>query len=98
MYFGGFGKGFPATKASGFAKAVPNFGKFVAPGIGKGGFGKGGFGKGGFGKGGFGKGGLGKGGFGKGGFGKGYPSTKSSGFNTVVPTTTVATSPFPGGI
>lgn len=31
-------------------------------------------------------------------FGKGFPATKSSGFNASVPSTTVATTPFPGFI
>ncbi|MFZ5814078.1 MAG: hypothetical protein ACOY93_02070 [Bacillota bacterium] len=104
-----FYAGYPATKATGFAKAVPTFTKAVAPygGVfgkpfGKGvGFGKP-FGKGvGFGKP-FGKGvGFGKP-FGKGvGFGKpfgavGYPATKAAGYSAAVPVTSVATSPVPG--
>ena len=36
--------------------------------------------------------------FGKPFFGKGFPATKSTGFNTFIPNTTVATTPFPGGI
>lgn len=49
---------------------------------------------------GFGKPCFGKPFFGKsfGKFGKGFPATKSSGFNTFVPSTTVATTPFPGWI
>jgi hypothetical protein len=80
MNFGGFG--FPATKSSGFSKAIPNFSKATAPGFGKSGkpFGK--FGKP-FGK--FGK------PFGK--FGKGFPASKAGGFSSVVPATSVATSP-----
>lgn len=31
-------------------------------------------------------------------FGKGFPATKASGFNSFIPNTTVATTPFPGGI
>lgn len=96
-----YGKGYPATKASGFSKVIPSYGSFVTPGFGaKGGFAKpigkpfgigGGFGK-----------PLGK------GFGKtipagkgvfpGYGATKATGFNYAVPTTTVATSPYPGAI
>jgi len=34
--------------------------------------------------------------FGK--FGKGFPATKASGYNASVPVTSVATTPFPGGI
>jgi len=89
-----YGKGFPATKASGYSKVVPTYGAYTAPGFGKAGFGKP-FGKiGGFGK-----------PFGKiGGFGKpfvggaGFPATKSTGYNKVVPSTTVVTGPSPGVI
>lgn len=79
-----YGFSFPATKASGYSKVVPNYGAFTSPygKIGKPFIGKP-FGK------------IGKP-FGK--YGKGFPATKSSGFNYVVPTTTVATSPFPGAI
>lgn len=75
--------GYPATKSSGYFKKTPNYSKYVAP------YGK--FGK-------FGKCPYGKCpyGFGK-GFGKGfgYPATKSGGYSSVVPATTVVTSPFP---
>ncbi len=47
---------------------------------------------------GFGKPFFGKPFFGKPFFGKGFPATKSTGFNTFIPNTTVATTPFPGGI
>jgi hypothetical protein len=103
MFFGGFGKGYPATVSSGYSKAVPAYGSIVAPG----GFGKSGkppippippFGIGKpFGK------PIGKG-FGKIGFPgakaafPGYGATKSSGYSSVVPATTVATSPYPGAI
>ncbi|HWI64216.1 MAG TPA: hypothetical protein VNT75_20450 [Symbiobacteriaceae bacterium] len=90
MYYGGY----PATKASGFSKVVPTYSKAVAPGFGKLGkpigkpFGKP-IGKP------FGK-PIGK------PFGVGKPfggaATKSSGYNYVVPTTTVKTSPYPGAI
>lgn len=79
MNYAGFG--YPVTKASGFSKAIPTYGKAVAPGFGK--FGKP-FGKP-FAKP-FGK------PFGKvGGFG--FPATKYSGFNYAVPATTVVTGP-----
>ncbi|HWI52870.1 MAG TPA: hypothetical protein VNT01_12100 [Symbiobacteriaceae bacterium] len=35
-----YGKGFPATKASGYSKSVPTYGAYTAPGFGKLGFGK----------------------------------------------------------
>lgn len=99
MDFGGYGfGGYPATKATGYSKSTPIYSKFTKPG----GFGKG-FGKP-FGKMpfppippvGFGK---GFGGFPTGkGFGKGFPATKSSGYSSYLPTTTVATSPYPGAI
>ncbi|MFZ5823204.1 MAG: hypothetical protein ACOY94_02480 [Bacillota bacterium] len=79
-----FGKGYPATKAFGYGKAVPAFGAAVAPGFGA--FGKpfGAFGK-------------PFGAFGKpfGAFGKpfGFPATKAGGFGAAVPATTVATAP-----
>lgn len=85
MYYGAFG--YPATKASGYSKVVPTYSKAIAPGFGK--FGKPFYGGVGFGK-----------PFAKpfvGGIG-GFPATKASGFNKVVPTTTVATSPYPGAI
>jgi len=43
---------------------------------------------------------YGKSSFGKPFFGKpfGFPATKSFGFNSFVPNTTVATTPFPGAI
>lgn len=89
-----YGFGYPATKASGYSKVIPSYGAYTAP------YGKIGkpfakpVGK-----------PIGKpvGKIGKpvgkiGGFGKGFPATKASGYNYVVPTTTVATSPYPGAI
>ena len=88
-----YGKGYPATKASGYSKVIPSYGAYTAPygKIGKPFIGKP-FAKP------IGK-PIGKP-FGKpfGKIGKGFPATKSSGFNYVVPTTTVATSPYPGAI
>ncbi len=79
----GFGK-FPATYSSGYNKTVPG-----SAGFSKGyPFAKGGFSKG-FGKP-FAK------PYGK-GFSKGYPASVSSGFNSVVPSTTVVTGPSAGG-
>ncbi|BAD40824.1 hypothetical protein STH1839 [Symbiobacterium thermophilum IAM 14863] len=52
----------------------------------------------GFGKPFYGKSFLGKPFVGKPFFGKGFPATKASGFNSFIPNTTVATTPFPGAI
>lgn len=97
MNFGGFG-GFPATSSTGYTKATPGISSFSkgAP-FGKGAAGKS-FGKG-FGKG-FGKpfgkmGGLSKP-FTK-GLSKGFPATLSTGYNTLIPSTTVVTGPSKGG-
>lgn len=91
MQYGGFGV--PATVSSGYSKVVPTYSSYVSPGFGKGGFGKGGFGKS-FAKP-FAK-PVGKP-FGKVGksFGKvpGFPYSKSSGYQSKIPSTTVVTGP-----
>lgn len=82
-----FGFGYPATKATGFAKAIPTYRAAVAP---YGAWGKpfGAWGK---------PFGLAGKPFVK-PYGFGYPATKAAGYTAAVPVTSVATSPVPGVI
>jgi hypothetical protein len=72
--------GYPATKAGGYFKKVPGYGKYVAP----------------FGKSPFGKSPFGKYPYGKSPYPYPYsPYSKAGGYGSVVPSTTVITSPYP---
>jgi hypothetical protein len=102
-----YGFGSPATTATGFNKVVPSFGSYVTPGFG---YGKPFAGKPFGGKPFGGKPFAGKPFTGKqfggkpfagkpfAGKGYGFPATQSSGYSSVTPSTTVATSPIPGVI